>query len=74
VILPPTKRRNRISLGEYPKPVSLTNARAQRETLNDGGGLYLEVRDSGRKLWRFRYTRPKWRPLGTSKIEIIYLI
>ena len=29
--LPPTKRRNRLSLGEYPNPVSLSDARVSRD-------------------------------------------
>lgn len=36
-------------------------------TLNDGGGLYLEIKDSGRKLWRFRYTRPNASELPATK-------
>jgi hypothetical protein len=35
--------------------------------LRDGGGLYLEVTSSGRKYWRFRYTRPNSAALPSSK-------
>ena len=37
------------------------------ETLNDGGGLYLEVKGSGKKLWRFRYTRLNASELPPTK-------
>ncbi|TDJ22342.1 MAG: DUF4102 domain-containing protein [Gammaproteobacteria bacterium] len=37
------------------------------ETLRDGGGLYLEVRQNGTKFWRFRYTRPNASQLPAAK-------
>lgn len=43
-------------------PVTITNAKAHNAKpsskpvkLTDGGGLYLEIRPSGAKLWRYRY-------------------
>jgi integrase len=36
---------------------------------NDGGGLYLRIRDSGRGEWLFRYTlhgRDRWMPLAAA--------
>lgn len=51
----------RVSKGRYPC-MPLTDARirstkpeAKPVKLTDGGGLYLEVRPSGKKLWRYRY-------------------
>ena len=43
------------------------NTPGRVKTLNDGGGLYLEVKGSGRKLWRFRYTRPNASELIPTK-------
>src|SRR6185312_7285405 len=36
---------------------------------NDGGGLYLRIRDSGRGEWLFRYSlngRDRWMPLAAA--------
>ena len=51
----------RVSRARYPH-MPLTDARiratkpaAKPVKLTDGGGLYLEVRPSGKKLWRYRY-------------------
>ena len=51
----------RVSTARYPD-MPLTDARIRTTKpgdkpikLADGGGLYLEVRPSGRKLWRYRY-------------------
>lgn len=40
---------------------------AAGDVLRDGGGLYLEVSTAGRKLWRFRYTRPHSAGLPVGK-------
>jgi len=37
------------------------------DVLRDGGGLYLEVTPVGRKIWRFRYTRPNSAGLAPTK-------
>src|SRR5690606_17143585 len=51
----------RVSIARYPH-MPLTDARIRTTKpgikplkLADGGGLYLEVRLSGKKLWRYRY-------------------
>jgi hypothetical protein len=38
--------------------VSRTKAADKDLTLHDGDGLFLIVKTSGKKLWRFRYQRP----------------
>ncbi len=38
--------------------VSRTKAIDKDLTLHDGDGLFLMVKTSGKKLWRFRYQRP----------------
>ncbi len=38
--------------------VSRTKATDKDLTLHDGDGLFLMVKTSGKKLWRFRYQRP----------------
>lgn len=35
--------------------------------LRDGGGLYLEISASGKRYWRFRYTRPNASQLPAAK-------
>ena len=35
--------------------------------LRDGGGLFLEVTPTGKKFWRFRYTRPNASQLPPAK-------
>jgi len=44
-------------------------SRKARGTANDGGGLYLRIRDSGRGEWLFRYGlngRDRWMPLASA--------
>jgi hypothetical protein len=37
------------------------------DVLRDGGGLHLEVTPVGRKIWRFRYTRPNSAALSPGR-------
>jgi integrase len=44
-------------------------SRKEPGTANDGGGLYLRIRDSGRGEWLFRYSlhgRDRWMPLAAA--------
>ncbi|WVD64735.1 integrase arm-type DNA-binding domain-containing protein [Utexia brackfieldae] len=50
-------------MGRLTKPLSNTEIQKKRAidkeiTLHDGDGLFLLIKPSGKKLWRFRYQRP----------------
>lgn len=50
-------------MGRTTKPLSNSEIQKSRAidkelSLYDGDGLYLSIKPSGKKLWRFRYQRP----------------
>jgi hypothetical protein len=50
-------------LGDANVPLNSTQVKTKKAgAYADGGGLYLHVRDSGERVWAFRFTAPDGKP------------